>query len=313
MKKAGRLTRAQILVLATVVTTILFWLFFGYIVFSFFRDWQALTVGKGENQIFEKGRPLRFAITGTVTPTATYSRYDEFIRYLSKRMGRSVILIQRRSQKEIDDLIHRGAVDIAFLGIGGYVTFPRDELIELLVVPLLSKKRQSYSYIIVREDSGIKTFEDFRQRSFAFADPLSLSGTAYPTYLVKKMGSIPEIYFSKIIYTFGHDNSIEAVRRGLVDGAAVESLVFDLLASKEPERVHRIKIILESPPLGMPPIVVRTNLNSKSKAQLKAIFLTMHQDDEGRKILKKLLFDKFVVGSDEMYSLAREIISFTEE
>lgn len=272
-------------------------------------SWKQVAAPRGDTvSIFENNKNgLRVSIAGMITPTETFAQYLGILKYLSEKTGRPVSLIQRKTYQEVNNLLKQGKVDLAFICTGSYLELVKEGSAELLVVPLMKGKPEYYSYIIVRRDSSISNFEDLQGMSFAFTDPLSLTGKRYPTYLIKKMGLTPETYFSRSLYLRNHDNSIQAVQRGIVSAAAVDSLVFDYLATKKPYRVKDLKIILKSPPFGIPPVVVRKGLSRQLKNQLKEALLVMHQNKEGRKILSKMLIDRFVTGNDKMYDSVREM------
>jgi phosphonate transport system substrate-binding protein len=111
--------------------------------------------------------------------------------------------------------------------------------VDLLAAPQVGGETVYYSYIIVPADSDIQSFADFRGRSFAFTDPLSKTGKLSTVHLLWQQDETPESYFAETFYTFSHDNSIRAVADGLVDGAAVDSLVYDYLISYPGNVRHR--------------------------------------------------------------------------
>ncbi|MEF3254093.1 MAG: PhnD/SsuA/transferrin family substrate-binding protein, partial [Deferribacterales bacterium] len=55
----------------------------------------------------------------------------------------------------------------------------------------------------------------------------------------------------------------------------------------------------------MPPVVV--SYNYKDKERLRDIFLNMHKDEEGRKILRKINIDKFVVITKDRYNIIKKM------
>ena len=150
---------------------------------------------------------------------------------------------------------------------------------------------------------------DLRGKSFAFTDPLSNSGRLAPTYRLYQMEETPDSFFGKYIFTYSHDNSVRAVADNLVDGAAVDSLVYDYLISHEPDIKTKTRIITRSGPFGIPPVVVNPALNQEIKARLRGLFLDMRQDKTGREILDDLPIDRFVIGNDNAYDIIREMVS----
>jgi phosphonate transport system substrate-binding protein len=174
-------------------------------------------------------------------------------------------------------------------------------------VPEINGKSVYYSYIIVPADSSAEGLEGLRGKSFAFADPMSNSGRLAPTYMLRKIGETPDSFFREYAFTYSHENSVRAVAEGLVDGAAVDSLVYDYLITHEPTIKAQTKIIDRSGPFGIPPIVVNPALNQEIKARLRGLFLNMHQDETGKEALRSLLIDRFVMGDDRAYDTIRNM------
>jgi len=128
-----------------------------------------------------------------------------------------------------------------------------------------------------------------------------------PTYMLAKMGETPDTFFKKYIFTKKHDLSIKAVAQKVVDGAAVDSLIWEYENRTKPEFTSQTKIIERSPPYGIPPVVVRKGLDPKLKEQVRQVFLNAHQDEKGAGILKGMMIDRFVPIQDSAYNSIREM------
>ena len=125
-------------------------------------------------------------------------------------------------------------------------------------------------------------------------------------------GRQPATFFAKTLFTYSHDNSIEAVAEGVVDGAAVDSLIYDYLQGTNPSLVARTRVIHRSPPFGAQPVVVPKNLDQAIKRALRDLFLGLDQDLGGREILKNLGVDRFIQGDDSLYSSIRTMLRVVE-
>jgi phosphonate transport system substrate-binding protein len=146
---------------------------------------------------------------------------------------------------------------------------------------------------------------------FAFADPKSNSGKLVPTYMLARMNETPDSFFARYVFTYGHDQSIRSVAEKLVDGAAVDSLIWEYSAHKNPKLTDQTRIIARSDPYGIPPVVVRPGLDPELKERLKNILLSASADAEGRKILAGMMIDRFVAGDDGNYDTIRQINKWT--
>jgi phosphonate transport system substrate-binding protein len=251
--------------------------------------------------------PLRIAVGAMITPRAGFSYYRRLLDYIGEKLGRPVQFVSKEKYEEVNELLRKGDLDIAFVCSAPYVEGHERFGLELLAAPQAYGKTVYHSYIIVRSDSGLKDFKDLRGKTFAFSDPDSNSGKLVPTYMLARMNETPDSFFRHYVFTYGHDRSIKAVVEKLVDGAAVDSLVWDYLDHTDPEFTSKTKIILKSPPFGIPPVVVRPGLDETMKRRLKKIFLNIQKDRDGRKILKGMMIDRFVSVSDASYDSIRDM------
>ncbi|MFQ6120743.1 MAG: phosphate/phosphite/phosphonate ABC transporter substrate-binding protein [Methanosarcinales archaeon] len=265
-----------------------------------------------ENLQFDN-KTIKIAIASVISPKKTYIYYEDLMDYISKKLGMPIKIVQRDSYKETNDLLEKGEVEIGFVCSGAYIAGHDEFGMELLVAPKMYNESVYYSYIIVHKDSKIQNFEDLRGKTFAFTDPLSNTGKLYPTYRLAIHNETPDSYFGNYIFTRSHDNSIELVAWNIVDGAAVDSLIWEYANEIDPEFTSKTRIIEKSPPFGIPPVVVNSNIDPKLKNTIKQILLAMDENKEGKKILSKLKIDEFVVVNDSSYDFIRNMKWFIEK
>jgi phosphonate transport system substrate-binding protein len=121
------------------------------------------------------------------------------------------------------------------------------------------------------------------------------------------MGEKPETFFKNVTYTYSHDNSILAVARSLVDGAAVDGVIWEYYNARNPLNTSQTRVIKKSIPFGSPPFVASKYLTLNIKEKARDLLLDMHQDPKGRFILKELMIDRFVSPKDTWYQPVRDI------
>lgn len=260
------------------------------------------TQAKGEVATAGLEKPkLYMAIAAMISPSETFNLYEGLVHYISRKIGLPIAFKQRKTYEEVNELLERKQIDLAFICTGAYIQAEKTFPIELLAVPVVENQPYYRALIIVRKGSGITRFDQLRGRSFAFTDPLSNTGYDYVYKILEKKGTTPEQYFSKVIFTYAHDNSIQAVSRGLVDGASVDKLVYDFLLESMPARVSNVEVIQESQRFGNPPFVMRLDLPDTLKDRLREVFLNMDRDPEGKEILRKIMIDRFILGNNSLY------------
>jgi phosphonate transport system substrate-binding protein len=241
------------------------------------------------------------AVAAMISPKETFVYYRQLLDYIGGKLDREIEFIQRKTYGEINELIGRGQIDLAFICSGPYVTGRERYGLELLVTPQVQGSHFYQAYLIVNKDSPFHRFEDLKGRVFAFTDPDSNTGKLVPTYWLAQMGEQPETFFGKTIYTYSHDNSILAVARALVDGASVDGLIWEYYNHKNPTFTSKIRIIKKSEPYGIPPLVVSKYLPQELKEGIRELLFSMHQNPEGKRIIQKLMIDRFITPKEVWY------------
>jgi len=251
--------------------------------------------------------PLRVSVAAVISPRGTAESYRPLLEYLSAKLDRPVELVQRRTYGETNELVRTGAVDVAFVCTSAYITGHEDFGMTLLAAPEVNGLATYQSLLLVPAASTARTMADLRDKVFAFTDPISHTGRVYPTYLVERMGTTPDAFFSRTFFTYSHDDAIRAVASGLADGAAVDSLVYQFALERDPSLAVQVKVIHESPPFGIPPVVLSPDVRPQQRVVLSEILLGMRDDPAAKPALEALGIDGFVSIDDSAYDTARAI------
>jgi len=258
-------------------------------------------------EVVIEGEPLRVAVGAMISPKETIGYYRQILDYIGRHLGKQVHLIQRKTYAEINELFGKNQIDLGFICSGPYATQKREFGFELLATPRVNDSPYYYSYLIVKKDSSIVSLEGLRGKVFAFTDPDSNTGKLVPLYWLAELRETPETFFGKTLYTYSHDNSILAVAKGLVEGACVDSLIWEYYNRKDPVFTSKTRIIKKSQAYGIPPMVASIDTPEMLRQQARQLLLSMHLDQEGQAILKELMIDRFVPGQEKWYQNIREM------
>ena len=256
---------------------------------------------------------LRVAVAAMISPGITKRYYQGLLKRIGDKVGRRTVLIQRKTYGEINTLIERREIDLAFVCSGPYVQGHEKFGMEIAAVPVVSGKNVYHSYIITNVGSNLRTFNDLRGKRFAFTDPDSNTGSLVPQYILARRNETPETFFKETFFTYSHDNSIKAVSDMLADGAAVDSLIWEFMRATSPASVEKTVVILKSPPYGIPPLVVHPKLDGALKAKLKSVLLSLHEDTIAKTFLDEVRIDRFEEGSDALYETVREMQTWQKD
>jgi phosphonate transport system substrate-binding protein len=255
---------------------------------------------------------LRAGVASMITPVSAVKYYHQVVDYIGKKLKMRAEMVHRTTYDEIDVMLENREVDFAFICSAPYVMNNEKFGAELLVAPQVNGKVYYNSNIIVHKDSDIDTFEQLQGRAFVFVDPKSNSGKLYPTYLLAKRDHTPESFFLSQLYSYSHNKSVELVAKKRAEGAAVDSIVYDFMVATGSPYAEQTKVIHRSPQFGIPPVVVPSELPLYLKLSLRSVFLEMHTEPEGKKILEQMRIEKFVEVPDSNYDSIRAMRAFIE-
>ncbi len=254
---------------------------------------------------------LRVAVAAMISPRDTLSYYNTLIDYIGTQTGYEIQIVQRKTYGEINALFPKNQVDLAFVCSGPYALGKAGYGFEGLATPIIRGEPYYHSYLIVHKESAYQNLSDLRGLVFAFTDPESNSGALVPKYWLRQINASPT-FFKNVTYTYSHDNSIMAVAKGLVDGAAVDGHIWEFYQRHNPFYTRQTRIIKKSQPFGSPPLVASKFMSDELKAEIKQVVLSMHTRAQGKKILDELMIDRFVPVEEKWYRPVRHMYAEVE-
>ncbi|MCP4346261.1 MAG: phosphate/phosphite/phosphonate ABC transporter substrate-binding protein [Desulfobacterales bacterium] len=278
------------------------------------------------NAVSVNAEEVKIAVTAAFVSEKGLSVYEELASYLSKKTGWNVKLVSGLSYSEADEMIETGVVPVGFVCGFPYIIKAEKKLVELVAIPVMNLKSNAfpdapgyenvpgkyYSYTIVRKGSTIRNWTDMKGKTYAFNDTASNSGYNMPRSKLISMGKDWK-YFSKVIKSGSHEESIRMVADGIVDASSVDSLVLDYDRSIDDESALGVEIIEALGPAGAPPVVISTKSNPSLKPKLIEALTGMHNDPAGRKVLGKALLLRFDPPDDTNYDDIREMFNMAKQ
>jgi phosphonate transport system substrate-binding protein len=250
--------------------------------------------------------PLAFGLT-PVFLTNDIELLTKLKNFLSRRTGREVQLVQRRTYEEITSLLLSGQLHAAW--ICGYPFAQYRKQLSLVAVPIWHGKPLYQSYLIAPKGRGAKSIDDLTGDMHAFSDPNSNSGYLVTAALLAERKLRPAQFFRQTFFTYGHRNVVRAVASGLAQSGSVDGYVWDVMASIEPELTSKTEIVAKSEPLGFPPVAcLRSQAGLQEVAVIHEALVSMASDAEGRDVLSLLKLDGFADEPDSLFdSIASKV------
>jgi phosphonate transport system substrate-binding protein len=225
--------------------------------------------------------------------------------YLSQQLDRPIVLVKRRTYREISTMLLSGQLDAAWICDFPYVQY--QDRLTLLAVPLYKDQPLRQAYVIVNKGSKARIFDDIRGTVHAFSDPDSTSGYLITRWLLALRGETPAEFFQNSFFTYSHRNIIRAIGGGLGESGSVEGYVWDVMKEREPHLVDNTRIVFRSEWLGFPPVVaLETARDLSATKALATALLGMTSHRLGREILSLLALDGFTTASPDLYESTAE-------
>lgn len=262
---------------------------------------------------------VRIGVSSAENEAGAIARYQPLMGYLSDKLEVPTKLYRVTDYAGLVEAMRADQMEFSRFGPAVYALGRRilgDRLQPLFRDIDQYGQEGYYSVVLVRSDSPYRTLADLKGKSFAFADPNSTSGFAFPAYFMRKEGVDPQSHFSGTVFSGGHDNSVLALVRGQFDGVATyqvnaESGVAQRLAAKNMIPQGSTRVIWTSPLIPASPFCARANLPEALKARFVAAMNAMK--DEAPEIWKT-----FTDGHVSRYAPARhedylDVIAVTEE
>jgi phosphonate transport system substrate-binding protein len=270
-----------------------------------------LLVGCGRTA--KSSKVLRIGFVPSEDAQQVIQNAQPIVEILQKRLGMEVQPFVATDYTGIVEALRANKLDVAFLTPASYVLAKSEANVR---VALKSERKGSpyyYAAIITRADSGIKTLDDLRGKTFAFGDPLSTSANVFPRKMFHDHGIDPVRDFKHILYSGGHDATVLAVLNGKVDAGATYANSPDNQDTawtrylKTPENIKKIRAIAFSDPIPADNLVFNGNLDEKIAKTIEETFLSLSRDPNGKKMFRDLYqIDGFLPATDKDYDSVRE-------
>jgi phosphonate transport system substrate-binding protein len=230
--------------------------------------------------------------------------YDAFIQYLEAETG---FIFQWIGSKSYDDVIEKlrtKQADIGYVGPFAYVDAQARFGVRLICRTLSRKSVEFYhSMIITRKDSGSKTLDDLKGKSFSFTDPKSTSGYLFPMAQLRNVG-ISQADFSEIKFVKRHANSLLAVFNGNSHAGATSYTAID----KVDIDFDQIRILWKSEPIYRGPWIAQKDMPDDQFLKIQKAMLTISRLENATEIFEGLTTKGFVKGQDSDYDNVREVV-----
>jgi phosphonate transport system substrate-binding protein len=242
--------------------------------------------------------------------------YKPILDQLSKNTGKKIEFYMPTSYSSVVEALLGKWVDVAVLGPESYVIAKSKEP-TVEVFGTYSRLKNGIqeagpgykAVLITKKGSKFNDVASLKGAVLALVDPASTSGSLVPENVFPKQNNTPPLksYFSKVVYSGGHDLSAISVAEGKVDAAFVATHRFMETVNAGKVKQEDFNYLWYSPLLPQDPFVYRNTLCDELKAKIAGTFLQVDQNDDGKKYLANVKSEKVVKMTDADYNIIRDV------
>lgn len=166
---------------------------------------------------------LKMAVSGNSDEPMAIRRRAVYQQRLSEATGFPVKLYESADYNGLIQALSSGQVDLAQMSGGAYANV--DAQVGKLVSPILSLRQAegemgSYSTLVVRADSPVRSLQDMKGRTLGYVDFNSTSSYVFPRAKMREEGIEPDTFFGKTSFAGAHTQA-RATKPGSAKGAAI--------------------------------------------------------------------------------------------
>ena len=264
----------------------------------------------------EDPKVLKFSLVPTQDSVRELTYYKPILDQLQKNTGKKIEFYMPTSYSSVVEALLGKWVDVAVLGPESYVIAKKQEP-TVEVFGTYSRLKNGIqeagpgykAVLITKKGSKFTDFASLKGSVVALVDPASTSGGLVPEFVFPKQAGLPPLkeYFSKVVYSGGHDLGAIAVSEGKVDAAFVATHRFMEAVNAGKVKQEDFNYLWYSPLLPQDPFVYRNTLCDELKAKIANTFLNVDQNEDGRKYLANVKSEKVVKMVDADYNVIRDV------
>ena len=242
---------------------------------------------------------ITLGIVSATNQTLIAHHFGDFVRYVGGKLNSGSVVegkvVLASTPFQLARLIEQRKVD--FYMDSPYPTYLINDVqgvAKLLLRRWKSGMAEYRSLIFTKKNGEINRLEDLRGKTFAFEDPESTSGHFLPRHFMTRKGfkfadkSRFDPYASPTDIGYLFANSQETVIEWVLSKkVAAGAFSDDDYARLDEKRRSEITILAETERLPRNLLSVRKDFAPPLIDRLEKILLSMNEDDQGRKILKK--------------------------
>lgn len=250
--------------------------------------------------------PLTFGVFPRFNATETVKRFTPLAQYLSRQLGRRVVLATAKDFKRFEEGVSRSQYDLVLYNQLAYVGSHKHYDYELLAKNEEFGRTTLAPAIVVRSDGPIRRLSDLRGRKIVFGgDQTSMIAYLANIALLQSAGLKSGDYTATFAKT--PVNAVLAVLYGQADAAGAADSVLKLL-EKGGKDISSLRLVAIGEQLPHMAWATSPEVDPSTRRAIARALLALNEGPANRALLARAGMTGIAAASDDEYDVHRRII-----
>lgn len=238
----------------------------------------------------------------------TYKLFTPMAQYLSKQLGRKVILETTKSFHQFWDNVKKGRYDIVHYNQYHYIVSHEAYGYDVFAVNKELGKAEISGSLIVRKDSGINSISDLKGKTVLFGGGRrAMQSYISATWLLRQGGLKAGDYIEK--FAINPPNTIISTFFKRADASGSGDVVLRLDNVQSRIDTSQLKFLAKTKPMVHLPWALKASLPEKTKNLISELLINLNKNTAGKSILKAANLDALVPAVDADFNEHRKIVT----
>ena len=234
---------------------------------------------------------------------------SKLAEYITEETGMQAEYVPSVDYAALVTAFERNEIDLAWFG-GLTGVQARNKVPEAEAFAQRPMDEEFHSVFIAGTDTGIKSLEDLKGKSFTFGSESSTSGHLMPRYFLMEEGINPETDFNgQPNYSGSHDKTYALVESGSIEAGALNVSVWESAVAEKKVDTSKVDVFYTTPSYydyNWTINKVDEKFGEGTKQKVKDAVLSINQSNQPE-IMELFQSEKFIETNNENYKAIEEV------